>query len=328
MTPLELVAVPSPDELDPYGYLWANPDVAALQGPRESVAAWHFKHFGSSEGRDQLFLNRLIEMAGRRVKKMERLLARSPGTELDTLVVECCGVDVTLWTTADPRLPVPYENVSANGYDPEVTRWVDENPESLFLDLGAGLRHAYRDNVIYTEIAALPTTDVLCFGDDLPFDDATFDGIICFSVLEHVPSPQAVAAELMRVLRPGGRMVVDWPFLAPLHGYPAHYFNATEQGARATFERPGASVKTSVPPHLHPLFALHWMVREWGTGLTDTPLKQFRETTLGELLDEPDVWQFMGRGWAVHLEEALRPVISAGTRIVVEKSERDETPSS
>lgn len=44
-------------------------------------------------------------------------------------------------------------------------------------------------------------------GTDMPFADATFSGAVCFTMLHHVPSPEAqdrLFAEVNRVLRPGG----------------------------------------------------------------------------------------------------------------------------
>jgi ubiquinone/menaquinone biosynthesis C-methylase UbiE len=40
----------------------------------------------------------------------------------------------------------------------------------------------------------------------LPFDDATFDGITCGYVLEHLPDPKVGLAEMARVMRSGARM--------------------------------------------------------------------------------------------------------------------------
>jgi SAM-dependent methyltransferase len=40
----------------------------------------------------------------------------------------------------------------------------------------------------------------------LPFPDATFDQVICRHVIQAVPDPGRVIAEIQRVLRPGGRM--------------------------------------------------------------------------------------------------------------------------
>jgi len=45
----------------------------------------------------------------------------------------------------------------------------------------------------------------------LPFAAGAFDGVVCSSVLEYVHSPPLVLAELARVLRPGGRLLVSVP---------------------------------------------------------------------------------------------------------------------
>ena len=42
----------------------------------------------------------------------------------------------------------------------------------------------------------------------LPFDDGTFDAVTCLEALEFTPSPRDVLAELVRVLRPGGVLLV------------------------------------------------------------------------------------------------------------------------
>jgi 2-polyprenyl-6-hydroxyphenyl methylase/3-demethylubiquinone-9 3-methyltransferase len=46
-------------------------------------------------------------------------------------------------------------------------------------------------------------------GEQLPFDDATFDLVTCCDVLEHVRDPDQVIAETARVLRPGGLYLFD-----------------------------------------------------------------------------------------------------------------------
>jgi len=43
---------------------------------------------------------------------------------------------------------------------------------------------------------------------NLPFDDDTFDAVTCLEALEFTPDPRAVLAELVRVLRPGGVLLV------------------------------------------------------------------------------------------------------------------------
>jgi SAM-dependent methyltransferase len=54
----------------------------------------------------------------------------------------------------------------------------------------------------------------------LDFDDAAFDGVTCERVFQHLDTPDAALAELVRVTRPGGRIVVidtDWGMHA-IHG--------------------------------------------------------------------------------------------------------------
>jgi SAM-dependent methyltransferase len=50
-------------------------------------------------------------------------------------------------------------------------------------------------------------------GRVLPFPDAEFDRVVVVDMLEHVPDEAAFLAELARVTRPGGRLVVNTPHL-------------------------------------------------------------------------------------------------------------------
>lgn len=52
-----------------------------------------------------------------------------------------------------------------------------------------------------------------CVGSvlELPFRDGAFDVLLSTEVIEHTPDPPAALAELARVVRPGGRIVVTTP---------------------------------------------------------------------------------------------------------------------
>ena len=46
---------------------------------------------------------------------------------------------------------------------------------------------------------------------DLPFDDASFDAVVCANTFHYFTHPRTVLEETARVLRPGGRLVLlDW----------------------------------------------------------------------------------------------------------------------
>jgi SAM-dependent methyltransferase len=72
------------------------------------------------------------------------------------------------------------------------------------------LRHLSR--VRYTS-ADIDATQAMVAADitALPFDDATFDVVLCSHVLEHVPDERGALAELQRVLRPGGWAAIMLP---------------------------------------------------------------------------------------------------------------------
>ena len=53
-------------------------------------------------------------------------------------------------------------------------------------------------------------------GEQLPFPDCQFDLVLSHEVLEHVDDDYQVIAEIVRTLRPGGRLVL----LCPNRGYP------------------------------------------------------------------------------------------------------------
>ncbi|ASQ90215.1 hypothetical protein CHL67_04090 [Prosthecochloris sp. GSB1] len=74
-------------------------------------------------------------------------------------------------------------------------------------------------------------------GDDLPFDDDTFDGAYVFFVFEHMTDPTPVMREIRRVLKPGGKLycteVVNrslyaWPQSPEIEAY-WHAFNSLQR---------------------------------------------------------------------------------------------------
>lgn len=83
---------------------------------------------------------------------------------------------------------------------------------------------------------------------DMPHVPAgRFDAAICHQVLEHVPRPHKAAAELARVLKPGGALVLSAPHLSRLHELPHDYFRYTEAGLRTVLSDAGFEIMTLRP---------------------------------------------------------------------------------
>lgn len=80
-------------------------------------------------------------------------------------------------------------------------------------------------------------------GIEFPLSDASFDTILCNQVLEHVFSQKDFVAELLRVLRPGGTLILTVPFLWPEHEQPNDCLRYTSFGLRNLLEQRGFCVE-------------------------------------------------------------------------------------
>lgn len=125
---------------------------------------------------------------------------------------------------------------------PECGRWFHAHVETAvpgerILNLGSGVNKVY-DNpgLINFDIAPHENTQVAGDGEQLPFRDQVFDGVVLDAVIEHLAHPHRVIAEVRRVLKPGGVVLAHVPFLYPFHAAPHDYQRYTPMGLRMLFE--------------------------------------------------------------------------------------------
>jgi len=73
------------------------------------------------------------------------------------------------------------------------------------------------------------------FGDAqcLPFTEECIDAVLLFDVLEHIPDATAVFRELNRVLKKGGVILVQIPFIYPIHDAPFDFRRPTIHGLKS-----------------------------------------------------------------------------------------------
>ena len=154
----------------------------------------------------------------------------------------------------DPRETFERELRSA-GYSVRrfyVDRFCDEQVQALprdsvVLDLG-GLKTGKRGlfdigryplRVVCLNIARDRRPDVQADAAAIPFNDGSFDAVICAEVLEHVPDPRPVLGEAFRTLKTGGRLVATAPFLYRLHGDPYDFARYAPEYWRRTLSAAG-----------------------------------------------------------------------------------------
>lgn len=206
--------------------------------------------------------------------------------------------------------------VSAHGYDDTALGLIAELRDGLILDCGAGWRQIYFPNVVNLEIAPYVSTDVLGVGEDLPFRDEVFDAVFSLAVLEHVRDPFRCAAEIVRVLKPGGRLYVVVPFMQHYHGYPHHYFNMTKPGLARLFDSL-EPLSHEVPDSGLPIWtASHYLAR-WAAGLSGPTREAFLDLTVRELAADPLLQ--LERPYVRELPRAFNEELASTTALVARK---------
>jgi uncharacterized protein YbaR (Trm112 family) len=108
-------------------------------------------------------------------------------------------------------------------------------PGTLVLNVGGGPTR-YSPHEFTLNLEPFHNVDVVGDAHDLPFTDGTFDSVISNAVLEHVGDPEVAIAEMLRVLKPGGYLYAEVPFIFFFHGYPSDYRRYTREGVRRMFQ--------------------------------------------------------------------------------------------
>lgn len=74
---------------------------------------------------------------------------------------------------------------------------------------------------------------------NLSFKENTFDAVFCNTVLEHVPEPEKVIRESLRVLKKDRVFVISIPFLQEVHADPYDFQRYTPYGLKYQLEKVG-----------------------------------------------------------------------------------------
>jgi SAM-dependent methyltransferase len=157
---------------------------------------------------------------------------------------------------------------------------------------------------------------------DLPFPDDAFDRIVVSEVLEHIWDDERALVEIVRVLRPGGRVAatvptrwperVAWALNHRYHDTPGGHVRIYRQrDLEQKMERAGLFLRGS--HHAHALHSPYWWLKcAYGLDNPDAaPVKRYHQFLCDLIEHDP--------AWARRLERTLDPVLGKSLVVYGEK---------
>ncbi|MBI1975585.1 MAG: class I SAM-dependent methyltransferase [Candidatus Vogelbacteria bacterium] len=105
----------------------------------------------------------------------------------------------------------------------------DIRDRKIIVNLGSGTSD-FAGGVINVDAFPYPSVNIVADATRLPFKDASVDMVISESMLEHVPLPERAIAEMRRIIKPGGYLYLELPFMYPYHASPKDFTRFTIEG--------------------------------------------------------------------------------------------------
>lgn len=116
---------------------------------------------------------------------------------------------------------------------------IPKHAKGRLLDLGCGNAPLYGFYQKYVQevvcidwdssVHDIKYIDFACdLNKPIPIETGSFDVVICSDVLEHILSPKELLVEIQRVLKPNGKLLLNFPFMYGLHELPHDYFRYSE----------------------------------------------------------------------------------------------------
>lgn len=141
-------------------------------------------------------------------------------------------------------MPTSSVNLSSERVLARMRQLLAEQSSARVLVVGGGRQRQWLDErlgagdsvrVVYSDIDVGADVNLFCDGHDLPFVDSAFDAVVTTAVLEHVLYPERVAQEIHRVLKIGGLLYSELPFMQQVHEGAYDFTRYTLSGHRRLF---------------------------------------------------------------------------------------------
>jgi len=114
-------------------------------------------------------------------------------------------------------------------------RIANETQGQIVVNIGSG-NYRQIPHAINVDFESAPEVDVVCNAYNLAFEDESVDFILSLAMLEHVRYPLKVIDEFKRILKPGGKIYCEVPFMFPLHPSPEDFWRTSVEGLSTWLE--------------------------------------------------------------------------------------------
>jgi SAM-dependent methyltransferase len=153
----------------------------------------------------------------------------------------------------------------------------------------------------------------------LPFPDGSFDAVIVAEVLEHIPDDRAAMAEIVRVVRPGGRVAVSvprwwpehicWALSEEYHNNPGGHIRIYK-GDEVTSRLAASGLEIRGGHHAHALHSPYWWLN-CALGRESLPSRTWHKLLVWDIVKAPTLTRTA--------EKLLNPVMGKSLVVYADK---------
>ena len=178
--------------------------------------------------------------------------------------------------------PMPSLNTIPIKLTRKIQKILFDSGQKKVLNVGSGSatgcgrklwKNVLTTNVTNVDIAGGDDIDLIADAHNLPFENESFDTVIMQAVIEHLHSPNKAVDEAFRVLKKGGILYLEVPFLQGFHADPHDYQRFTEVGLKKLVEKFDKVLLSGVS--VGPFCSLVWIIRDLVSNLFNIRLLNY-----------------------------------------------------
>lgn len=109
----------------------------------------------------------------------------------------------------------------------------------------------------YLNIDPSTEPDYCCSAEKIPVPDCRYNWVILCEVLEHLSDPYTVIDECIRILKPGGKIVITTPFLIGIHADPYDFQRWTPAKYKRELEEK-RGMRIELCKEMGSIWAVYW----------------------------------------------------------------------